>query len=100
VPLGVNFFHPSGLSASLTTTYWNQHGDFQSLLTGEIRSGSDDFWLVDAAINYRMPKRYGFVTVGVTNLFDQAFMFFDDTNNNTIIQPDRTVFGRVTLALP
>jgi tetratricopeptide (TPR) repeat protein len=100
VPLGVNFFHPSGLSASLTTTYWNQYGDFQSLLTGEIRSGSDDFWLVDAAIHYRMPKRYGFVTVGVTNLFDQAFMFFDDTNNNTIIQPDRTVFGRVTLALP
>ena len=100
VPLGVNFFHPSGFSAGLTTTYWNQHGDFQSLLTGELRSGSDDFWLVDTAINYRMPKRYGFITVGVTNLFDKEFMFFDDTNNNTIIQPDRTVFGRVTLALP
>jgi tetratricopeptide (TPR) repeat protein len=100
VPFGINFFHPSGLSASLTTTYWNQRGDFQSPLTGELRSGRDDFWLVDAALNYRIPKRYGFVTVGVTNLFDKEFMFFDDTNDNTIIQPDRTVFARITLALP
>src|SRR5205823_8986174 len=28
VPLGINFFHPSGLSASLTTTYFNQDGKF------------------------------------------------------------------------
>ena len=69
-------------------------------MTSELRSGRDDFWRVDTALNYRIPKRYGFVTVGVTNLFDKEFMFFDDTNDNTIIQPDRTVFARVTLALP
>jgi outer membrane receptor protein involved in Fe transport len=99
VPLGITFFHPIGLSASLTTTYWNQDGTFQSLLTGEIRSGRDDFWLVDAAINYRLPKRYGFISVGVRNLFDQRFKFFDDSDN-PIIQPDRMFLARVTLALP
>jgi tetratricopeptide (TPR) repeat protein len=99
VPLGITFFHPFGLSASLTTTYWNQHGTFQSQLTGEIRSGRDDFWLVDAAINYRLPKRYGFISVGVRNLFDQKFKFFDDSDN-PIIQPDRLFLARVTLALP
>jgi tetratricopeptide (TPR) repeat protein len=99
VPLGITFFHPIGLSASLTTTYWNQDGDFQSLLTGEIRSGRDDFWLVDAAINYRLPKRYGFISVGVRNLFDHKFKFFDDSDN-PIIQPDRLFLARVTLALP
>jgi hypothetical protein len=32
VPLGINFFHPSGLSASLTGTYWNQDGEFVRIL--------------------------------------------------------------------
>jgi tetratricopeptide (TPR) repeat protein len=101
VPLGIHVFHPSGLSAFLTTTYFNQDGKFGGIFNGDpIRHGSDNFWTVDAAINYRLPKRYGFVTVGATNLFDEKFKFFDLDLNNTSIQPVRTFFGRVTLALP
>jgi tetratricopeptide (TPR) repeat protein/opacity protein-like surface antigen len=100
VPLGINFFHPSGVSTSLTATYWNQEGTFQRIATGELEAGSDNFWTVDAAINYRLPKRYGFITIGATNLFDQDFKFFDRDARNPVIQPTRTVFGRVTLALP
>jgi TonB dependent receptor len=100
VPLGIKFFHPSGLSASLTGTYWNQDGEFVRILGWGVQSGSDDFWTVDAAINYRLPKRYGFITLGATNLFDQQFKFFDTAPGNPIIQPTRTVFGRVTLAFP
>jgi hypothetical protein len=55
---------------------------------------------VDASINYRLPKRYGFITIGGTNLFDQDFRFFDNDINNASIQPARAIFGRVTLALP
>jgi outer membrane receptor protein involved in Fe transport len=94
MPLGVSFFHPSGLSASLRTTYFNQDGDFIT------QSGSDDFWIVDMAVNYRLPKRYGVMTVGATNLFDQDFKFFDRDFGNPSIQPDRMFFARVTLALP
>lgn len=100
VPLGVTFFHPSGLSTSLTTTYWNQHGKFEELTEHVFRSGRDDFWLVDAAINYRLPKRYGFVTVGVTNMFDKRFRYFDVDLDNPMIQPSRMIFGKVTLAFP
>jgi tetratricopeptide (TPR) repeat protein len=99
VPLGINVFHPSGLSASMTTTYWNQEGEFENPLTREIRSGRDDFWLVDAAIGYRLPKRYGFITVGARNLFDKEFKFFDNSDN-PIIQSDRAFFVRITLAFP
>jgi hypothetical protein len=63
-------------------------------------SGSDQFWLLDAAINYRLPKRYGFVTVGATNLLDKKFKYFETDINNPRIQPTRTAFFRVTLALP
>jgi tetratricopeptide (TPR) repeat protein len=99
VPLGVKFFHPTGLSASLTTTYFNQDGDFIRV-DGVEESGDDDFWIVDAAVSYRLPKRYGFISVGVTNLFDEEFDYFDSDIVNPVIQPDRSIFGRITLAFP
>jgi tetratricopeptide (TPR) repeat protein len=101
VPLGISFFHPSGISSFLTATYYNQDGEFGGITAATpIRSGSDKFWLVDAAVSYRLPLRYGFVTLGVTNLFDENFKYFDNDLRNASIQPDRMVFGRVTVALP
>jgi tetratricopeptide (TPR) repeat protein len=104
VPLGINFFHRSGLGASLTATYYNQDGKFRRLATNIEQSGKDNFWTVDAAINYRLPQRYGFVTIGVANLFDKKFNYFDtdrgSVNLNPRVIPDRVFFGRVTLALP
>jgi hypothetical protein len=104
VPLGVNVFHPSGLSGSLKATYIRQHGVFQRIGGTTFESGRDDFWTVDAAINYRIPKRYGFITIGVTNLFDKKFRHFDTergaVNTNPRIIPDRLFFGRLTFALP
>ena len=65
VPLGIRFFHPSGVSASLKATYQDQDGDFENRTFPFIPrfiSDDDNFWVVDAAIRYRLPKRYGFVT--------------------------------------
>jgi tetratricopeptide (TPR) repeat protein len=102
VPLGVNFFHPSGLSASVTGTFYDQDGEFERILNGggTFEHGSDTFWLVDAAINYRLPQRYGFITVGATNLFDENFKYFEADRRNPHIQPDRVVFTKITVALP
>jgi hypothetical protein len=99
-PLGINFFHPSGLGASLKATYYDQEGVFKRVNTGEFSRGEDDFWVVDAAINYRLPKRYGFITVGATNLFDKDFNYFDTDINNPRIRPDSFFFIRATLAIP
>jgi hypothetical protein len=99
VPLGISFFHPSGFSAAMKATYFNQAGRFV-LVDQSLRSGGDDFWTVDAAINYRLPNRYGFITVGATNLFDKKFKFFDRDLRNPSIQPDRLFFTKITLALP
>ena len=67
---------------------------------GLFEHGSDSFWSVDAAIRYRFPKRYGFLTVGLTNLFDENFEFFDTDRNNPRIQPGRVVSARIPLAIP
>jgi Tfp pilus assembly protein PilF len=98
VPLGINFFHPSGLSASLKGTYVDQQGRFEH--SGVFENDDDNFFLVDAAIRYRFPKRYGFFTVGVSNLTDEDFEYFDSDPDNPRIQPDRFFFGKITLALP
>jgi hypothetical protein len=100
LPFGVNFFHPSGVSTSLTATYWNQFGRFQRIATGNVEAGHDTFWTLDAAIGYRLPQRYGLITVGATNLLDEKFRFFDRDGINPIIQPTRMVFAKITLAFP
>jgi tetratricopeptide (TPR) repeat protein len=100
VPLGINFYHPSGLGASLKGTYTSQHGSFEHPRDSLIfKNGKDDFWLVDAAISYRLPKRYGFITVGATNLFDKEFQYFETDRDNPRIQPGRFFFARLTLSI-
>jgi tetratricopeptide (TPR) repeat protein len=99
VPLGINFFHPSGLSATFKATYIDQNGSFSRPFdVTNYEDGNDDFWLLDAAISYRLPKRYGFITVGAANLTDEKFEYFDSDINNPHILPDRFFFGKVTLA--
>jgi opacity protein-like surface antigen len=101
VPLGVNFFHPSGIFAGLTATYYDQKGDFQNFKTTIYSNADDTFWLVDAALGYRLPNRCGVITAGVTNLFDNDdFNYWEVDQKNSRIQPERQAFIKVTLALP
>jgi tetratricopeptide (TPR) repeat protein len=102
VPLGVNFFCPLGLNLLVKGTYVSQKGDFQrqGAAPGVFESGKDDFWLVDAGLSYRLPKRYGFLTVGVSNLFDEKFQYYDSDIDNPRIQPERYIFAKLTLSIP
>jgi tetratricopeptide (TPR) repeat protein len=99
-PVGVNFFHPSGFGSGLTVTYVDQRGRFERIRTFEVESGHDGFVLVDAAIQYRLPQRYGLITAGVKNLFDERFQYFNTDNKSLPLQPDRTFFLQATFALP
>ena len=59
----------------------------------------------DAALSYRLPKRYGFITLGVANLLDKHFQYADSDAvtafiQNATIQPSRTVFGKITFEFP
>ena len=99
-PLGVNFFHPSGVFAGVQATYYCQSGDFWRYDSAILESGKDEFWLVDALIGYRLPNRYGILTLGVTNLFDRKFDYFEVDLKGSRIKPARQIFGRITLALP
>jgi tetratricopeptide (TPR) repeat protein/uncharacterized protein YaiE (UPF0345 family) len=98
LPFGVSFFHPSGFTAHARVTYMVQHVKLEEL-SGS-RSGRSDFWLFDPEISYRLPKRYGILAVGATNLFGSDFKYFERDLKTPIIQPERFVYARFTLALP
>jgi hypothetical protein len=99
VGLGLTFFHPSGFSAGVRTTYINQDGTFVPRVfeTGTSVQGSDQFWVTDVWVSYRLPKRRGFITVGANNVFDQEFQFQDTDPRNPLVEPERVVFVRLTL---
>ncbi len=100
VPLGINIFHPSGIALRLKGTYVHQSGDFQKHGSEEVVfSGQDNFWVFDASINYRLPRRLGSISIGAKNLFDKSFDFQDTDPRDSITLPEQLVFVKFTLAL-
>jgi hypothetical protein len=53
--------------------------------------------VADAAIGYRLPKRYGMLTLEVKNLFDTDFNFQDTDAANPSIYPERLALVRCVL---
>ena len=104
VPLGLTLFLPHGLSASTTASYFHQDGVFAAAGPPGpgFRAGSEAFWLVDAALSWRLPRRHGLLGVSATNLLDKKFRLFEPIGRitNPIAQPRRAVLARLTLAAP
>ncbi len=99
-PFAINFSHPSGFSARVQTTYIDQKGKFkpQGSPAGFVVDGADNFWLFDASVSYRLPRRLGIIMIDARNLFDQSFQYHDIDEANPSIQPERAVFAKFTLA--
>lgn len=97
-PIGVRIFCPKGFSIGAKAIYVDQKGDFLNPDDGTINAGDDQFAVVDASINYRLPKRYGIITLEAKNLFDQNFNFQDTDPANPRIYPERLILLRGTLS--
>jgi outer membrane receptor protein involved in Fe transport len=105
VSLAGTFFHPFGLIARLRVTYVDQDGEFvvPSLAPEPeppfitTMTDSDQFWVVDASIGYRLPNRRGHITVEGKNLFDEKFSFQDTDPSNPQIYPERLILAKFTL---
>lgn len=92
---GIGFFHPSGFSAGLKTTYVNQEGVFVYPFT---YNDSDQFWVADVSVSYRLPKRSGIISIEAKNLFNEHFKFQDTDPSNPGIYPKRLILAKVTLS--
>ncbi len=99
VPLEIRFFDPSGLFLKCRPTYINQDGKFIDSLSGIVPvSGDSSFWVMDASLGYRLPKRLGVISIEARNLFDDNSKFQDSDPWNPKIAPERLILGRFTFA--
>jgi outer membrane receptor protein involved in Fe transport len=73
LPLSVRYIAPKGWRFGLTATAVEQDGEFDGP-TG-VESGSDNFWLLDAIVTYRLPRRTGTISLEGTNLLNEEFQF-------------------------
>jgi len=99
-PLVVRYFSPTGFFAQAGPTLVYQ--EVERRPASSLPDGDDTFVLVDAALGYRLPKRYGIASLEVRNLFDTDFKFQDDNFRTNEVRspmffPERTVLGRITL---
>ena len=97
VPLTASVFHPSGFSAAIRGTFVDQSGTFGDG-SGGVARGSDTFFLVDLAVSYRLPKRWGLLTLEARNIFDTRIRFQDTDPANPTISPERAVVFKFTVA--
>ncbi|MGH8615371.1 MAG: hypothetical protein ACREYF_25965, partial [Gammaproteobacteria bacterium] len=108
-PISLHYYMPTGIFSSLTASYINQSGLVRGFGDPDTDTpASDNFWLVDFSLGYRLPKRYGLVTFGIRNLFDQKFSFQEskfealgETGSEILpptFVPERIFFGQITLA--
>lgn len=100
VPLGLTWNLPSGFGGSVLATFVRQEGVFESIFDATLRDGEDSFCVVDISFRYRLPALHGFVSVGISNLLDEDFRYFDTDFVNPRFRPERIAFGSLTLALP
>lgn len=100
VPFGVQLFHPSGLGTALGATWMHQDGKFFLDTTQSLQSGDRSLWVLDAALRYRLPRRYGFITAGVNNFLDADGTYQATDVRNPSLRPGRFAFASVTLAFP
>jgi tetratricopeptide (TPR) repeat protein len=97
--LKANYFHPSGFSCGLEAANVDQEGEFEDIESGLAYQGGDRFFVLDASLGYRLPKRYGIVSLSIKNLLDESFQFQDTDPENPSVTPGRWVLLNFTVAL-
>lgn len=100
VPLRLHWFHPNGLGLGATATFVDQRvqlspaGPFDP-----VTRATSDFWVFDASLAWRLPRRWGQLRLEGRNLTDRNAPFQDVDPENPRIAPERLVLLRVTASV-
>ncbi|MCH9697493.1 MAG: FecR domain-containing protein [Gammaproteobacteria bacterium] len=101
VPVTVRYFSPNGWFASFTSKYTSQSLKLDS--SSQFPKDEGDFWVLDAGIGYRLPKRYGILSFKVANILDNKFLYQESLITNKtdsftpFLIPDRSIVGNITI---
>lgn len=84
IALGLRYIDPSGwyLLGEATLRHQSRFGsDFNE-------DGSDNFWLVDSAIGYRIPDRKGAIELKLANILDEDFEYDQSQGQEDFVRSD------------
>jgi outer membrane receptor protein involved in Fe transport len=94
---GVRFFCPVGIFVYLSGTRYDQEVDqFDDLTATDRNTVSSAFWVADATVGYRLPKRWGSVLVDARNVFNEKFTFYERSVQERVV-PARSVVARLVI---
>ena len=91
VPFDIRYFATSGVAVRFGAEYLHQRGTFGS------GPGEDHFWVLNASVGYRLPRRYGRLTFDVANLLDEHFNYQDTDPSNPVVRSGRLAVLRFTV---
>ncbi len=99
LPLTIRYFNPTGFFADMTGQLVHQVVDTNPFI-GE--SFNTNFMLLDAAVGYRFPNRYGMISLEAKNLLDKEFKYRDrsfqlNEYRSSDLIPQRLLFVRLSL---
>lgn len=104
----VEYFGKQGFFSNLTGTYVQQ--DINRVLTKAVdiddpgkrqNEGKENFFLLDAVLGFRLPKRRGFLSLEGRNLLNKKFLyrseyFYISEDSTSRFIPSRTILLKVT----
>ena len=93
VPVGVSFFESKGFVLRLSTSYVLQTGDLSAGIGSPVVKTTEDAWLTDAVVEYRLPKRFGILSLAAKNVFDNRINLIDTDPLNPRDARRRLVVG-------
>lgn len=101
LPLRLAHFRPGGWSAYGEVRGVRQHAAASSFATGARVEGSEQFWLANVGLRYRLAGGLAAIRLDVNNLFDRDFrfqyLFVSDNPRVPLFRPGRTVMARVEI---
>jgi outer membrane receptor for ferric coprogen and ferric-rhodotorulic acid len=97
VPLSLRYFSENGFSAGVRVSHVDQEIQQFDTINQIGENDQEQFWIVDASLVYRLPKRYGFVSLEVKNLFNEEFRFQEPDPDIATVYPDRFFLVKLSL---
>ena len=91
------YFSPTGVFVQLSSTYYDQEVDqFDTIGVPDRMTVDSEFWVHDAQVGYRFPKRWGSFVIEARNLTNRKFEFYQRTIQEMVI-PARAVVARLEI---
>jgi tetratricopeptide (TPR) repeat protein len=95
----VRFFTPNGIFVRLAGARYDQNVDQRDAFDAAVATLStvnSQFWIMDAAVGYRFPKRWGSFVIDGRNVFNEKFLFYDRLIQEQVV-PARQVTARLEI---